>query len=63
MVCASDAGAACTELHPGNQGLLGCEIPATQNYRDAKSRHLKTTGRNPDFQPGILGRVWGCDYI
>ena len=50
-------------MHPGKLRLPGCEIPATRNYRDAKSRHLKTTGRNPDFQPGILGRVWGCDYI
>ena len=45
--------------HPGNLRLPGCEIPATQNYRAAKSRHLKTTGRNPEFQPGIPGRAWG----
>ena len=49
LVSASDAGAACTDaLHPGNSELPGCEIPAPQNYRDAKSRHLRTTGmRNP----------------
>ena len=45
--------------HSSNSALPGCEIPAPHNYRDAKSRHLKTTGRNPAFQPGILGRVWG----
>ena len=59
LVSATDAGAACTDaLHPDNSELPGCEIPAPQNYRDAKSRHLKTTGRNPAFQPGIPGRIW-----
>ena len=36
--------------NPGNSEVPGCEIP----------RHLKATGSNPDFQPGILGHAWGC---
>ena len=48
--------------------LMHC-VPANQHYRDAKSRHLRTTGmrnpgtscrttgRNPAFQPGIPGCV------
>ena len=52
--------AACTDACiPATQHYrAGCEIPAPQNYRDAKSRHLKTTGRNPAFQPSIPGRIW-----